>query len=238
MQDLFTRGVLPTGVARPEPASEPDLYHSLGGRIVPKSWREAELQDIAQVGRGKFTHRPRNDPRFLGGAFPFIQTGDIAAAAGDYLDTYSQTLSASGAAVSSCFPTGTIAVTIAANIADTAILSIPMYFPDSVVGVVVTGAADVRFVELSIRRSKPRLEAMAPQSAQKNINLQDLRPLKLMLPPLEEQQAISARYEAAHRPIKALRNGLAKLRAQKLGLMQDLLTGKVPVTVPEPALPA
>jgi type I restriction enzyme, S subunit len=238
VHDLFARGVLPPGQLRPPPEVEPGLYRQLRGRSVPATWRETELQDIAQVSRGKFTHRPRNDPKFLGGPFPFIQTGDIAAAAGGFLSHYSQTLSDKGAAVSSRFPAGTIAVTIAANIADTAILSIPMFFPDSVVGVIVGTEADIRFVELSIRLSKPRLEAMAPQSAQKNINLKDLRPLRLMLPPLEEQQAISSRYEAAHRPIAVLQATLAKLRARKLGLMQDLLTGKVAVKVPEPAFAA
>lgn len=238
IHDLFKCGVLPSGQLRPPPEVEPGLYRQRRGKPVPATWRETELQNIAQVSRGKFTHRPRNDPKFLDGPFPFIQTGDIAAAAGGYLSRYSQTLSDKGAAVSSRFPAGTIAVTIAANIADTAILSIPMFFPDSVVGVIVGAEADIRFVELSIRLSKPRLEAMAPQSAQKNINLKDLRPLKLMLPPLEEQQAISSRYEAANRPIAVLQETFAKLRAQKLGLMQDLLTGKGAVKVPEPAFTA
>lgn len=232
MHDLLTRGITRTGQLRPSPEIAPELFRREHDRWVPLDWRDVELQAVADVSRGKFTHRPRNDPRFLGGTHPFIQTGDIAAAAGDYLATYSQTLTDMGASVSSRFPAGTVAVTIAANIADTAILAVPMYFPDSVVGVVVRPVADVRFIELSIRFSKPRLEAMAPQSAQKNINLQDLRPLNLLLPSLEEQRAISQRYEAALYPIKQLQVQREKLRAQKQGLMQDLLTGKVRVPVP------
>jgi len=235
MHDLLTRGISRSGQLRPRATDAPELYRSVRDRLIPLDWHEVELQSVADVSRGKFTHRPRNDPRFLGGPHPFIQTGDIAAAAGDYLTAYSQTLSDLGASVSSRFPAGTVAVTIAANIADTAILSAPMFFPDSVVGVVVRPVADVRFIELCIRLSKPKLEAMAPQSAQRNINLQDLRPLKVMLPPLAEQVAISQRYEAALEQIRQLRAQRNKLHAQKQGLMQDLLTGKVRVPVPADA---
>ena len=231
MHDLFTRGVLPNGQLRPPREQAPELYRETRSGWIPREWTLCQLGDIASVSRGKFTHRPRNDPAFLGGPFPFIQTGDVAAVAGEAIHQYSQTLSAKGASVSACFPAQTIAVTIAANIADTAILAVPMYFPDSVVGVVVGPTVDTRFVELSIRRAKPRLNALAPQSAQKNINLKDLRPLEMPVAPLAEQREIAARYEAAQSPIDMNAKLLLKLRAQKLGLMQDLLTGKVPVKV-------
>ena len=235
MHDLFTRGVLLGGEFRPERSQAPELYRQERCGWMPREWAVRRLGEISTVSRGKFTHRPRNDPAYLGGPYPFIQTGDVTAASGDFIDEFAQTLSAKGAAVSACFPPKTIAVTIAANIADTAILAMPMYFPDSVVGVVVGPDADTRFVELSIRRAKPRLDASATQSAQKNINLQDLRPLELPLPPINEQRAIAAIYDAVQRPIQGLGKVALKLRAQKLGLMQDLLTGKVPVKLPEPA---
>jgi type I restriction enzyme S subunit len=138
--------------------------------------------------------------------------------------------------LSQCFPQGTIAITIAANIADTALLAEPMYFPDSVVGAVVHTDSNLRFIELCIRRSKRRLDAIAPQSAQKNINLQDLRPLLLPYPSKDEQDAISARVDAVQNKIDVVTRDREKLRLKKLGLMQDLLTGRVPVpATPEPA---
>ena len=198
--------------------------------MLPKGWDVVELQSVATVERGKFTHRPRDDKRCFGGEYPFIQTGDVAACVGNYLTHYKQTLSDFGRSVSKEFPIGTISVTIAANIADTAILSIPMCFPDSVVGVVVDKRlSSSRFVELCIRISKARLDALAPQSAQKNINLEDLRPLKIPFPSSEEQEFICASYEAINDPINSLIDEKKKLSAQKAGLMQDLLTGKVPV---------
>src|SRR5581483_551202 len=40
------------------------------------------LEEIAAIERGRFVARPRNDPRFYGGAYPFIQTGDVARGSG------------------------------------------------------------------------------------------------------------------------------------------------------------
>ncbi|ENL3531276.1 restriction endonuclease subunit S [Vibrio cholerae] len=231
MADLFSRGIDPeTKALRPTFEEAPELYHETPLGMLPKGWDVVELQTVATVERGKFTHRPRDDKRCFGGGYPFIQTGDVAACVGNHLTQYKQTLSDFGRSVSKEFPVGTVAVTIAANIADTAILAMPMCFPDSVVGVVVDERlSSSRFVELCIRMSKPKLDALAPQSAQKNINLEDLRPLKLPFPSRVEQELVCSSYEAINDPINSLINEKKKLIAQKSGLMQDLLTGKVPV---------
>src|ERR1019366_1067645 len=56
---------------------------------VPEEWEIIPLGDLARVERGKFSHRPRNDPRFYGGTHPFVQTGDVASSGGR-ITTYSQ----------------------------------------------------------------------------------------------------------------------------------------------------
>ncbi|MFO1352031.1 MAG: restriction endonuclease subunit S [Gammaproteobacteria bacterium] len=229
LHDLLTRGIDANGELRPPRAEAPHLYKESALGWIPEEWGICPLEDLAEVSRGKFTHRPRNDPRFYGGNYPFIQTGDVAAAGGELVSNYSQTLSERGTSVSQEFPAGTIAITIAANIADTAILAIPMYFPDSVVGAVVRPEHNVRFVELSIRKAKPVLDARAPQSAQKNINLQNLRPLLLAVPDRAEQDAIASRYEALQCQLQKEDEALAKYRFEKAGLMDDLLTGRVRV---------
>ncbi|QAU24806.1 restriction endonuclease subunit S [Dyella sp. M7H15-1] len=230
LHDLLTRGIDANGELRPSQAEAPHLYKSSPLGWIPNGWNVHPLENLAEVTRGKFTHRPRNDPRFYGGRHPFVQTGDIAATQGEYLSSYSQTLSDRGVSVSQEFPAGAIAITIAANIADTAILAIPMYFPDSVVGAVVNSNHNIRFVELSIRKAKRGLDARAPQSAQKNINLQDLRPLLLAVPERAEQNRIAGRYEALQLQLQSEQEALAKYRYEKSGLMDDLLTGRVRVT--------
>jgi type I restriction enzyme, S subunit len=230
LHDLLTRGIDANGDLRPPHTEAPHLYKETPLGWLPKEWDETTLGEIAEVDRGQFTHRPRNDPAYYGGRFPFIQTGDVAAAKGVFVTLSSQTLNAKGARVSREFPAGTIAITIAANIADTGILAVPMYFPDSVVGAVVNDGVNIRFVELWVRRAKRLLDARAPQSAQKNINLQDLRPLEVFLPEKDEQDEIGLRYDALFAKLNSEQKLLAKLRAQKSGLMDDLLTGRVSVS--------
>lgn len=134
-------------------------------------WRRVKISDVGQVGRGKSKHRPRNDPRLYGGSYPFIQTGDIAQSNG-LITSHSQTYSEFGLAQSKLWPAGTVCITIAANIADTAILTYPACFPDSVVGFIADPEKSVpQFVKWSIDVIRDELESFAPATAQKNINL-------------------------------------------------------------------
>jgi len=203
---------------------------------VPVGWEVARLDEMASVERGKFSHRPRNDPRFFGGEYPFIQTGDVAASGGRIL-SFAQTLNDDGLAISRLFPAGTIIITIAANIGDTGIATFPVAFPDSLVGIQAGDRIDNRFLELVLRTRKKSLEDAAPQNAQKNINLETLRPLVIQVPPAPEQREIADFFEAMCQRVGAEVETLAVLRAVKSALMSVLLTGEIRVT-PDEATPS
>jgi len=95
------------------------------------------LIQTCSINRGRFGHRPRNDPRFYGGEYPFIQTGDIVQAAESNTQIkYSQTLNELGLKTSKLFDPPKLLFTIAANIGDTAILDYPSCFPDSIVALI------------------------------------------------------------------------------------------------------
>ncbi len=94
--------------------------------------KEFKLNELGKVNRGKSKHRPRNDPILYGGKYPFIQTGDVKHSP-FYVTTHSVTYNEKGLAQSKLWPKGTLCITIAANIAETAILSYPACFPDSIV---------------------------------------------------------------------------------------------------------
>jgi type I restriction enzyme S subunit len=210
-------------LARLAAGIERSLFDQLaGGPLI-------RLDRLASVDRGRFTARPRNDPAYFNGPYPFAQTGDVAACSRRLLGTASQSLNERGRRVSRSFPAGSIAVTIAANIADTAILSKETFFPDSVVGVVPSDPSTVRWLEMCIHRSKAQLNAVAPQSAQKNINLEDLRPLLVPDVPVEDQHRFGAIYEDVDRAVTLEGARLAKLRAVQVGLADDVLSGR---TVP------
>jgi len=123
-----------------------------GDPIEGKKWGRKPLEKVADVYRGRFSPRPRNDPSYYNGDYPFIQTGDISNS--EYrLSRYTQTLNDRGIKVSKCLPKGTIAIAIVgATIGATTILGIDAYAPDSVIGITVDEEkASNRYIEYVLR---------------------------------------------------------------------------------------
>ena len=154
---------------------------------LPEGWVWATMPQLGELGRGKSKHRPRDDAALYGGPYPFIQTGNVRRSDG-VIAKYSQTYTEFGLAQSRLWAAGTLCITIAANIAETGILSFDSCFPDSIVGFIAgTEAVTTRYVELFIRTAKSDLERFAPATAQKNINLEVLEAVAIALPPIAEQ---------------------------------------------------
>ncbi|MBD2544746.1 restriction endonuclease subunit S [Planktothricoides raciborskii] len=157
---------------------------------IPKHWEVKKLKYVCQILRGKFTHRPRNDPRFYDGSYPFIQTGDVAAA-NKYITTHKQTLNDLGFAVSKEFPKGTLIMTIAANIGDIAILDFAACFPDSIVGFVPENKNNLNYLYYNFLAMRPDLLKTATLNTQMNLNVDQIGSLLTILPPLSEQKSIA-----------------------------------------------
>ena len=147
---------------------------------------EATLPELGEFGRGVSKHRPRNDPKLLGGEYPLIQTGDVAAA-NLYITSYNSTYSELGLKQSKMWSKGTLCITIAANIAKTAILDFDACFPDSVVGFTANEKTNNVFIHYWFSFFQAILESQAPESAQKNINLKILSELKVIVPEKAKQ---------------------------------------------------
>lgn len=230
MQTLFTRGA---GTQDAEGRWQPhtEFKDSELGRI-PVGWEEMTLEEVATVERGKFSARPRNDPKYFeGGDIPFIQTGDIAAAT-RFVSKSSQFLNEEGLAVSRLFPTGTIFITIAANIGDVAISTIPMACPDSLVSILPNNdQCNGRWLFYLLKGSKEYFDSQSTQNAQKNINLQVLRPFAFAMPPLDEQVQIAACLSSIDDKLDSLTVRQTHYQTLKRGLMQKLLTGEWRVKV-------
>ncbi|MBE7734416.1 restriction endonuclease subunit S [Devosia faecipullorum] len=164
---------------------------------VPAGWRWYRLPQLGDLDRGKSRHRPRNDERLFGGPYPFVQTGEVRQA-DRFLGTFEQTYSDFGLAQSKLWPAGTVCITIAANIAETAILGIDACFPDSVVGFLPDAErVEASYVEFFLRTARSELQAFAPATAQKNINLDTLAMVRIPTAPLLEQMEIVSRIERA-----------------------------------------
>lgn len=151
-------------------------------------WPLRELNEVAEVARGKSKHRPRNDKSLFGGEYPFIQTGDVRNAQ-KYINDYSATYNEKGLQQSKLWPKDTICLTIAANIGDVAILGMDACFPDSVVGI-SSAELVTDYLYYFLTTLQQQLDSKANAAAQKNINLKILSEIKIPVPTLDEQRNI------------------------------------------------
>lgn len=199
---------------------------------VPEHWEILRVKQASRILRGKFTHRPRNDPSYYDGPYPFIQTGDVARAS-KIIITYRQSLNERGLSVSKLFPVGTLVMTIAANIGDVAVLDFEACFPDSVVGFVPRRNAERDFLYYVFRSMKPELLREAPVNTQGNLNVDRIGVRGIALPPLPEQQGI-ARYveertSSLEVAVERAKSEIDLLREYRTRLIADVVTGKLDV---------
>jgi type I restriction enzyme S subunit len=202
----------------------------IGKDKLPEGWRWTKLPELGHLGRGKSKHRPRNAEFLYGGDYPFIQTGDIRYADGT-ITSYTQTYSEAGLAQSKLWPKGTLCITIAANIADTAILGFDSCFPDSVVGFISNEDVEAKFIEFYIRTIKDSLERFAPATAQKNINLDVLQKVPIPLPSLDEQRRIVAEVERRLSVVRevesAVEAGLVRAGRLRQSVLRSAFEGRL-----------
>jgi len=161
------------------------------GEVAMIEWKPTKLNELGFVGRGKSRHRPRNAEFLYGGPYPFFQTGDIKAA-NFYLTEYSQTYSEEGLKQSKLWKPGTLCITIAANIAESAILGIEGCFPDSVVGFIADpDKADVYFIKYYMEILKLQMQSVSRGTTQDNLSVDKLLTFDFQVPPLPVQRRIA-----------------------------------------------
>lgn len=181
------------------------------------------LRDVSHFQRGRFSWRPRNDSRFYGGQYPFIQIGDIPKDS-KFITNHSQTLNEDGLKISIKFPAGTIVISIAATIGAVGILGFDSCMPDSLVG--MSSIPDITLTDYLyyfLRFSQSHLETIAPQSAQKNINIRILDQIKIPVPSLDEQRRIVTHLDAVQAKVDELRRLQAETKQELAALLPSIL---------------
>ena len=199
---------------------------------VPEHWEVRRLGQIVKIVRGKFTHRPRNDPSLYDGPYPFIQTGDVSGA-GKLITEYRQTLNERGFSISKMFSSGTLVMTIAANIGDVAILDFDACFPDSIVGISPNKNLQRDHLYHLLQAMKHELLREAPVNTQGNLNVGRIGSMEVAIPSLPEQRAIveclgktTANIDEA---IARARRQIELLQEYRTRLIADMVTGKLDV---------
>jgi len=161
------------------------------------NWPLVSLDELGFVSRGRSRHRPRDAAHLYGGPYPFIQTADVKHST-LYVTDYTQTYSEAGLTQSRLWKAGTLCITIAANIADTAILDFDACFPDSVIGFIPDEKkADARFIKyLFDALLQKRYKRFTQGAAQDNLSQGKLLSLKFPVPDIVIQKDIACRISA------------------------------------------
>lgn len=199
---------------------------------IPAHWDVKKIKFLSKIFRGKFTHRPRNDPALYDGEYPFFQTGDVAKAK-KYLRNYKQTLNDKGLSASTLIPKGTVVITIAANIGDVAILDIDACFPDSVVGFEPFKGTSKDFLYFSLMSMKQKFIETSIKNTQMNLNVDRIGSQFICQPPLEEQLRIVKRLDSIQSEIDSsldfIISQIEKYKEYKTTLINSAVTGKIKV---------
>ena len=195
---------------------------------LPVGWMWARFPELGEFSRGKSKHRPRNDPSlFNPPIYPLVQTGEVARA-GYLIQEYHSKYSETGLLQSRMWKKGTLCITIAANIADSAILGFDACFPDSVVGFspskLITSA---KYFLYFMKTAREDLLKFAPATAQKNINLEILESVLIPIPPQVEQHRIVAKVDALMALCDQLKTRIQQANQQQQAIANVLVAQAV-----------
>ncbi|MEF3046128.1 restriction endonuclease subunit S [Pseudotabrizicola sp. L79] len=232
LHDLLTRGIDANGDLRPPHPEAPHLYHQTPLGWLPKEWDALPLGDYTQH---DITYGiVQAGPHIVGG-IPYIRTGDMS---GEALVRENMLCTSERIARSyrrSEVRAGELVIAIRATLGKV----LPV--PDDLDGANLTqGTARISpranvnptclMWAIRHRRGQDAIMKEVKGSTFMEISLGSLRRVPIALPrSRQEQDDIAARligHDAAIAKEQAL---LDKLRLQKSGLMEDLLTGRVSV---------
>ena len=238
MHDLFTRGVLPNGQLRPPRERAPDLYQETAIGWIPKEWTVRKLGSMARIVSGVTLGSKESASGGL--EAPYLRVANVQ---DGYLDlTEIKTVRISRKELEQLrLQVGDVLMNEGGD------------FDKLGRGAVWSGEIEDCVHQNHVFRVRTDSSSLLPDflafysessfgkkyfliSSKQSTNLASINSTQLnaypiALPSREEQQAIIERISAANGRIEQMKSEAGKLRNQKSGLMHDLLTGKVPVTI-------
>lgn len=238
MHDLFTRGVLPNGQLRPPRSEAPELYQETTIGWIPRAWC---FTTCAKVCEKIIDCKNRTPPETPDG-FPVIRTPNVRN--GKFVDAellYTDELSYLTWTLRGKPQVGDIVITREAPVGE--VCMIPDRHPSACLGqrmMLYRPDAELIFPRyflyvLQSRQIQNRLDLISGGSTVGHVRVGDIRDLWMFMPTDSvEQLQIADALDGITVKLDRELAQLGKLRKQKLGLMQDLLTGRVPVQLDKP----
>lgn len=231
MRDLFKRGVLRTGLLRPSCGEAPNLYVRSPLGHIPVDWSVKALDDLCSL----IVDCPHSTPVFQESGVLVARTMHIKS--GQFLEDeasrvsereYQQRIERGAPQAGDLIFTREAPVGEAFVVPD----GMRMCLGQRVMLIrPLTGCLEPTYLlhQLYSGSLSSQIRDRTAGTTNPHLNVADVRRLLVPVPPLAEQAAIASSLSSMTQRILADQQTLKKLRMQKQGLMQDLLTGKVPV---------
>jgi type I restriction enzyme, S subunit len=187
-----------------------------------REWKEASISDFGIVQTGNTPSKL--DSENWGGNYNWCTADDMKS---KYVSNTLQKLSDKGWKTARVAKANSVLVTCIASIGVNAITKADTGFNQQINSITPSEHHNVEFIYYLIVLSKNKLMEYAGAGALPMLNKNTFMSIKFKIPSLEEQTAIAQVLQAADKEITLLKAKAEKLREQKKGLMQQLLTGKI-----------
>lgn len=237
LHDLLTRGIDANGELRPPQVEAPHLYKKSPLGWIPTSWEPKRVGELLSENPRNGIYKP---PHLIGrgvllvGQTAFTEDGSVAFQFSRRAQVSSGEVRQFGLAagdllVSRVFATleGVGLPVIVPDLPEAAVYESNMMRLRVKPGVVTS---DVLFHLLKQPRTRTAIRSRAFQSNQASINRDGLCNIQVAVPPWSEQLGIDELTNILWQQLENETSWLVKLKAQRQGLMDDLLTGRVRVT--------
>lgn len=188
-------------------------------------WEVKKLGDlVTSVTGGGTPSRTRSE--LWDGPIPWMTVKDFATGA---VNTTLESITAEGLknSASRLVTAGTLILCTRMAVGKTTIMDVDVAINQDLKALSFKTGVSVSYIKRVFELLQNQIEENAGGSTVKGISIGDVRGLEFSLPPFDEQQAIAAVLSDMDAEIQTLESRLAKARAVKEGMMQNLLTGRV-----------
>jgi len=236
VRDLLTRGLGDGGVLRPSSIEAPDLFRQTKIGPVPADWEHSGLQAKQRGGEkwirtGPFGSALKGEHWVVEGR-PVITIGSLGEGSFDEHELLFVGERDAARLAEFQLKRGDVVFSRVADVGRSAVVreeNVGWIMSSNLMRIAVD-ATQVRpdFLQMLLAgdaRVKAQIRAKVNSGGREVANSEILGQLLFAWPPVDEQDRIVARVQAAEAPIRADQERLRKLRMQKQGLMHDLLTG-------------
>jgi type I restriction enzyme S subunit len=192
-------------------------------------WEEFSLGSVASMNSGGTPPTGRDD--YYGGGIPWVSISDMTSG-GKFISQTERTLSAAGLAncAAKQFPAGTILYAMYASLGECSIAATEVTSSQAILGIRPGASLHNEFLFYYLSSIHDKVKLMGQQGTQSNLNKGIVQGFTLRLPDKAEQIAIAEALGEIDQELDALSMKAQKIREMKIGMMQQLLTGKIRLT--------